>query len=96
MNPNRIDALLTEIETVIAKRLPARDSRWWQASFWSGVIIFLATKTNLLPEGWQPYAIDIAAVIGMIGGKFGWSSAQGPKPDPVVANTPAPLHGSDA
>lgn len=78
MTTNGFDAWLTEVETVIAKRLPARDSRWWQASFWSGVLIFVATKTNLLPDQWQPYAIDIAAVIGTIGGKFGWSSAKAP------------------
>lgn len=96
MSPTQLDGWLTEVETVIAKHLPARDSRWWQSSFWAGVLLFVATKTNLLPDAWQPYVIDVSAVIGMIGGKFGWSSAKDPAPDRVVADAPAPgMKGAD-
>ena len=91
MTPAQFDAWLTEVEQVIAKHLPSRDSIIWRLAFWGGILTFVANHTELVPKDYRPTVLDLSAVIGFIGGKYGWSSAKAPEPPATIANAPNAL-----
>lgn len=60
--------------------LPARDSRWWSAAFWVGLLTFIATEfANELPDEYEHWLLRAAYIIGILGSKMGWSWAGTPK-----------------
>jgi hypothetical protein len=95
MTPEQFDAWLTYFEKMIAKHLPARDSRLWQLSFWGGLSVFIVNHPEWMPPGWSippewgKWVTDVSVGIALIGGKFGWSSAKAPAPDMTMADAPA-------
>jgi hypothetical protein len=88
--------------------LPARDSRWWSAAFWVGLLTFIATEFAAeLPDEYEHWMLRGAYLIGVFGGKMGWSwsgkpdSTLGPRPfnKPRAEhndNTPAAVAAAEA
>ena len=59
------------------RNLFTRDSAIWWLSYWSGVLLFAATATHLIPDAYQQRATEIAALLAFMGGKLGNSPLKG-------------------
>lgn len=56
-------------------KLPSRDSWGYTLTTTAAVIIYASAHTNLIPVEWRERAQDVAAVMGLVSAKLGWSSA---------------------
>ena len=96
MTPSEAKAWLKEF-------LPNRDSLWWAAFFWFGVLGLLASQfpdrvKDLGLERFLPWMKDAGGISALIGAKMGWSWAgtparvTGPGTMPGAAPSPSAIN----
>ena len=98
----------TEAKAWLQEFLPSRDSRWWSASFYGGLLTMVVTEfPDFVPDQYEKSLTRLGVFLTVLGSKMGWSwagkpeSTQGPRPfnKPIAEhndNTPAAVAAAEA